>query len=122
MTDQSAPTAADQEITNADAPKKRKTSEPIPLSEPIVRGETRITDIVLRKPKAAELGRISIQELMQARADAIVTLLPRIAMPPITAQEAGDLEPEDLAACGGAIIDFFLTAAERAALEQALKG
>lgn len=104
------------------ATKARKMSDPIPLSEPIVRGETKITEIILRKPKAAELGRISIQELMQARADAIISLIPRISMPPITAPEAGDLEPEDLAACGGAIIDFFLTAAERAAMEKALRG
>lgn len=100
----------------------RKASAPITLSEPIVRGDSRIAEIILRKPRAAELGRISIQELMQARADAIVALVPRIAMPTITLQEAGNLEPEDLAACGGAIIDFFLTAAEREAMEKALRG
>lgn len=113
MSDQSAPAAT---------PKGRKMSEPIPLSEPIVRGETKITSITLRKPKGGELGRLSIQELMQARADSIILLIPRIAIPPITSQEANNLEPEDVAACGGAIIDFFLTASERAALEMALKG
>jgi Phage tail assembly chaperone proteins, E, or 41 or 14 len=102
--------------------KFRKVSDPITLSEPIVRGETSIYEIVLRKPKAAELGRTSIQELMQARADAIVSLIPRIAVPNITQAEAGNLEPEDLAACAGAIIDFFLTPVERAAVQTMLNG
>ena len=100
---------------------KRMLSEPIHLSEPIVRGETKIPSIQLRKPKAGELRGLSVQELMGARAAAVLDLLPRIAVPPITQPEADNLEPEDLAACSGAIIDFFLTPADRAMMEKVLK-
>jgi len=112
MSDESAPLAAS---------KARKLSDPITLAEPIVRGEQKIASIQLRKPKAGELRGLSIQELMNARASATLDLLPRISMPPITQAEADAMEPEDLASCSGAIIDFFLTPADRAAVEKVLK-
>lgn len=115
MNDKSAPDKTDN------AAKARKTSDPITLSEPIVRGETTIADIVLRKPKSGELRGLSIQELMNARVTATLDLIPRISMPPITQEEANNLEPEDLAALSGAIIDFFLTAADRTTIEKVLK-
>lgn len=114
MSDKSAPPEAVQ------AQNARKMSDPIPLSEPIVRGETKITEITLRKPKAGELRGLSVQDLMTARVTAVLDVLPRIAMPPITQPEADNLEAEDLAACSGAIIDFFLTPSDRKAMEKAL--
>ncbi len=98
-----------------------KLSPPITLSEPIKRGETLITEIILRKPKAGELRGLSVQDLMTARATAVLDILPRIAMPPITQPEAENLEAEDLAACSGAIIDFFLKPSDREAMEKILK-
>jgi len=92
----------------------------ITLSEPIVRGETSITEIAIRKPKSGELRGLSIQDLMTARVSAVLDVLPRISMPPITQQEADNLEAQDLAACAGAIMDFFLTAADRKAIEKVL--
>jgi len=50
----------------------------------------------------------------------VLDVLPRISMPPITQQEADNLEAQDLAACAGAIMDFFLTAADRKAIEKVL--
>lgn len=114
MTDQSAPDAA------ANAERKPKLSDVILLAEPIVRGTQTIASIQLRKPKAGELRGTSIQELMQARTSAVLDVLPRITMPPITQAEADALETEDLAACSGAIIDFFLTASDRKKVEQVL--
>lgn len=111
MTDTSAPAT----------PAPSKLSEPITLSVPIVRGETSITEIVLRKPQAGELRGLSVQELMNARVTATLDLLPRISMPPITQHEADNLELEDLASCSGAIIGFFLTPADRAKVEKVLK-
>ena len=117
MTGTSAPAeTAPSESTGA----RRKTSDPITLTEPIERGDTKITEIVLRKPKAGELRGLSVQELMNARTSAVLDLLPRISMPPITQPEADNLEPEDLASCGGAIIDFFLTPADRERMMKAL--
>lgn len=92
----------------------------ITLSEPIVRGETSITEIAIRKPKSGELRGLSIQDLMTARVSAVLDVLPRISMPPITQHEAENLEAQDLAACAGAIMDFFLTAGDRKAIEKVL--
>lgn len=108
-------------MSDAPAQAPRKTSETITLAEPIVRGEETITSIALRKPRAGELRGLSIQELMSARASAVLDILPRITVPLITAAEADNLEAEDLAACSGAIIGFFLTAADRQAVERVLK-
>lgn len=108
--------------TATQAQQPRKMSGTITLAEPVQRGDQVIADIVLRKPKAGELRGLSIQELMNARTSAVLDLLPRITVPPLLAHEVEQLEPEDLAACGGAIIDFFLTPADRQAVERVLKG
>lgn len=103
------------------ATRQPKLSEPIPLSEPILRGETKITELVLRKPKAGELRDINVKDLLESNASAVLALIPRISMPPLTPQEAGDLELEDFAACAGEIVHFFLTAEERAQAAEMLK-
>lgn len=101
-------------------PSARKMSDPIPLAEPILRGSEKIESIQLRKPKAGELRGLSVQELMNARASAVLDVLPRISVPVITQAEADNLEAEDLSACAGAIIDFFLTPADRKMVEKVL--
>lgn len=108
MADQSAATA-------------RKFSDPIDLAEPIRRGEETVATITLRKPRAGELRGLSIQDLMNARTSAVLDVLPRIATPPITAAEADQLEAEDIAACAGAIIGFFLNPSQRQQVEAVLK-
>jgi len=99
----------------------RKMSDPIALSEPIVRGDTTITEITLRKPKAGELRGMNLASLTNGDGSAVLDVLPRISIPPITQPEADNLEPEDLVVCAEAIIDFFLTAAKRKRMEQVLK-
>lgn len=98
----------------------RKMSDAITLAEPIERGGETITSIQLRKPKAGELRGLSIQELMNARVSAILDVVPRISVPPLTAAEANNLETQDINAIGGAIIDFFLTPSERMQMERVL--
>jgi len=106
--------------TTASAPQRK--SHEITLSEPIVRGETKIDTLTLRKPKAGELRGLSIADLQNAQVTAVITLLPRISAPPITEPEAANMEPEDLATCAGAIIDFFMTQDQRAIVAELLKG
>lgn len=100
-----------KDIATDTAPARKTTA--IALSAPIIRGKTEIAEIAIRKPKSGELRGLSIQELMNARVSAVLDILPRITVPPITAAEANELEPEDLSACAGAVIDFFLTAEDR---------
>ncbi|WP_336981612.1 phage tail assembly protein [Altererythrobacter fulvus] len=108
-------------MADQSAPPARKFSDPITLSEPIQRGDEKIAAIVLRKPRTGELRGLSMQDLMNARVSAVLDVLPRIATPPITQAEADALDPADAAACAGAIIDFFLTPADRQKVEAVLK-
>jgi hypothetical protein len=90
----------------------------ITLSSPIKRGETEITELGLRKPKAGELrGGLTLQSLITTDIAAILTLIPRISNPPLAPHEVEELDPADLTEIGGTIRGFFMTAAERMMME-----
>lgn len=89
----------------------------ITLSEPIKRGDTEITSIDLRKPKAGHLRGLTLQSLINTEIGALLTLIPRISNPPLAAHEVDELDPADLTEIGGAIRGFFMTPAERMMLE-----
>lgn len=89
----------------------------VTLAAPIVRGETTIEQLVLRKPKAGELRGLSLQDVITSDVAALLTLIPRISLPPLTADEANELDPADLAEIGGMVRGFFMTAAERKIVE-----
>lgn len=91
------------------------------LAAPIKRGETSIDTLTIRKPSAGQLRGLSLQSLLALDITAILTVVPRIAMPPLTAAEADDLDPADLAEIGGAIRDFFMTQGERRLLEMMIE-
>jgi hypothetical protein len=80
----------------------------IPLSAPIPRGQTTVTEIQLRKPLAGELRGLSLAALLNIDAGAVMQLLPRISTPTLTTQEASQLDPADLTACGLEIASFLL--------------
>ena len=86
------------------------TPTPIPLSTPIRRGDTEITNITLRKPAGGELRGMSLAALLNIDASAVMQLLPRISSPTLTAQEVAVLDPADLTACGLEIASFLLPA------------
>jgi len=85
----------------------------VTLSEPITRGETTITTITLRKPRAGELRGLNLQELINVDIAAILKVVPRISEPVLTSHECDQLDPADLAEMGGTIRGFFMTSAER---------
>ena len=89
------------------------TSATVHLATPIAREAGPVTALTLRKPKAGNLRGLSLQSLMQSDVNAIITVLPRICEPFITEQEAADLEADDLAELGGAILGFFMTPAQK---------
>lgn len=89
----------------------------VPLSTPIIRGETRIEALTLRKPKAGELRGLNLQDVLLSDVAALLKLIPRVSDPPITAAEADDLDAEDLAELGGTLRGFFMTKAEKTAVE-----
>jgi hypothetical protein len=54
------------------------------LAAPIARGETAIEALTIRKPSAGQLRGLSLQSLLSLDITAILTVTPRITMPPIT--------------------------------------
>lgn len=110
MSDQSAqtPSSASKMVT-------------ITLVEPLKRGDTEITEINLRKPGAGEMRGLSLLQLQRSDVGAILTLLPRITVPPITDHEANVLSIEDLSQFAVEISDFFLTPQQRELAAEMLK-
>lgn len=125
MTEQNLPAAIDLAAVTADQADAEKPTVPgsnkfeaITLEEPIIRGETEIAKLTLRKPSAGELRKLSLKDLINTEIDAILELLPRISDPTLNDHEVNAISPGDLAQIGGVIRGFFLTATERAAYQK----
>lgn len=65
------------------------------LDTPITRGETQITELTLRKPKAGELRGVSISDLFNIDTGAVLKLIPRVTSPSLTQAEAEGLDLSD---------------------------
>lgn len=88
----------------------------VELDEPIVRGETQITTLSIRKPRAGELRGLSLGNLAEMDVTTLTRLLPRVTTPSITEAEAAALDLADLASCGQAVSAFLLKRALRESL------
>ncbi|MBN0855831.1 phage tail assembly protein, partial [Pseudomonas aeruginosa] len=75
-----------------------KTEATVTLDSPIKRGDTTITEIVLRKPQSGALRGTRLQAVMEMDVASMMTVIPRISTPTLTPQEMADLDPADLAA------------------------
>lgn len=85
----------------------------INLDEPIKRGETLISEITIRRPKAGELRGVSLMELGNLSVAALQTILPRITQPTLTAQEVANMDPADLTELGSEVALFLVKKADR---------
>ncbi|MGP9665987.1 phage tail assembly protein [Halomonas sp. AOP22-C1-8] len=92
-------------------------TEPIELDAPLKRGEQTIDSITLRKPKSGELRGVSLADVLQMQTDALITLIPRLSSPSLTAAEVRQMDPADLVQCGGEIAGFLLTKRARGVTE-----
>lgn len=97
-------------MTEPTAPEFRTVN----LDSPVVRGETTIDTLKLRKPRSGELRGLSLVDLGQLKVDALTKILPRISLPALTEVEVGNMEPADLLACGAEIGSFLLQRSQRA--------
>ena len=88
----------------------------VTLSTPIVRGDTSIETLSLRKPRAGDLRGLSLNEVLQSDVSSLIRLVPRISDPSLTELEVENLEADDLAEVGGTIFGFFMSPAQKAAL------
>lgn len=80
----------------------------ITLEQSIQRGESKITDIELRKPNSGELRGVNLTDLLQMDVTALHRVLPRIASPSLTEHEVAQLDPADLFKLGTAVAGFLL--------------
>ena len=78
----------------------------VTLDQPIVRGETSIPTLQIRKPGPGELRGLSLRTLCEADADAMLALLPRITMPPLTDDEVAALDLADFVECCNQVAGF----------------
>ncbi len=80
----------------------------VTLDTPIKRGDTTITEIVLRKPQSGALRGTRLQAVMEMDVASMMTVIPRISTPALTPQEMADLDPADLSAISIEVVLFFV--------------
>lgn len=85
-------------------------AQSIILATPIVRGDTQIEAISLRKPASGELRGMALSDLLRLDVDALITLIPRISMPTLTEAECRELDVADLTEIGTEVVCFFMSA------------
>lgn len=88
-------------------------SKTITLDEPIKRGDTTITSITLRKPKAGELRGVSLVDVVQMNVVALQQVLPRITTPTLTGQDVANLDPADLLQLATEVSVFLVRKSDR---------
>ena len=89
------------------------TSKTITLDEPIKRGDSLITEITLRKPKAGELRGVSLVDVAQMSVVALQQVLPRITTPILTGQDVANLDPADLLEIATEVAAFLVRKSDR---------
>ena len=106
------------ETANETSPAPARTVETasVALNAPIVRGDTSIAAITLRKPKAGDLRGMTLQDVLQSDVTALMKLIPRISAPPLLEHEVAELEADDFAEVGGTVFGFFMTPAQKTAI------
>lgn len=88
----------------------------VTLDTPIIIGETKVTEINVRRPQAGELRGLSLSALLNLDYGALETLLPRITIPPLHKQHIMAMDPSDFTQLGSEVMDFLLPKDAKAAL------
>nr|WP_308530326.1 phage tail assembly protein [uncultured Serratia sp.]DAL85530.1 MAG TPA: tail assembly chaperone [Caudoviricetes sp.] len=88
-------------------------NKPVILDVPVVRGTTQITEVTVNKPNAGALRGTRLQALIETDVNSLITVLPRITSPALTANEVTNLDPADLYQLSQTLALFFLTSSVR---------
>ncbi|MDC9614867.1 phage tail assembly protein [Xenorhabdus khoisanae] len=80
----------------------------VTLEEPIVRGATTISDVIVRKPNSGALRGVRLQALMEMDVDSIMLVLPRITAPALTKSDLLLMSPGDLINLSVEVVSFLL--------------
>ncbi|EMI7061622.1 MULTISPECIES: phage tail assembly protein [Providencia] len=68
----------------------------VTLDEPITRGTTTVTEIVVRKPNSGALRGVRLAALMEMDVDSAMLVLPRVTEPALTKPELIMMNPADM--------------------------
>lgn len=93
MKDETAPVSNEKTVT---------------LDTPIMRGKTRIDNLVVRKPQSGALRGTRLQALMDMDVNAMMVVLPRVTTPALTQQEINEMDPADLLSLSVEVVYFLL--------------
>ncbi|MCW7550859.1 phage tail assembly protein [Photorhabdus sp. APURE] len=80
----------------------------IVLEEPLVRGNSDITEVVVRKPNSGALRGARLQALLEMDVDSMVLVLPRITAPALTKSDLLTMSPGDLINLSVEVVNFLL--------------
>ena len=112
--DEVAALNADEESKKQSLPQDPNI-ETVTLDTPIVRGDTVISQITIRKPKAGSLRGLSLTDVLKLEFDAIAKLVPRVASPVVLVEhDLADMDLADFTKVATAVVGFFASPAERA--------
>ncbi|WP_391528226.1 phage tail assembly protein [Photorhabdus akhurstii] len=78
------------------------------LEEPLERGNSNITEVVLRKPNSGALRGARLQALLEMDVDSMVLVLPRITTPALTKNDLLTMSPGDLINLSVEVVNFLL--------------
>ncbi|MDR2241318.1 MAG: phage tail assembly protein [Providencia alcalifaciens] len=80
----------------------------ITLDEPITRGATTVTEVVVRKPNSGALRGVRLAALMEMDVDSAILVLPRVTAPALTKAELLMMSPADMVNLTKELVLFLL--------------
>jgi hypothetical protein len=117
MTDTSTSSTEPNAINQPAAIIDTENVKSVDLDEPIKRSSGEIKRLLIRKPNAGALRGVTLMALVQVDVQALRTVLPRVCDPILTPAEINDLDPADLLNTGATLASFFMSKAERLAIQ-----
>ena len=85
---------------------KNENSKVITLTNPLVRGENKITEITVNKPTVPALKGLKLMDVFGTDVDAIRILLPRVTQPVLHRADFDSMEVADFVELAGAAVSF----------------
>lgn len=80
----------------------------ITLDEPITRGTTTVSEVVVRKPNSGALRGVRLAALMEMDVDSAILVLPRVTAPALTKAELLMMAPTDMVNLTKELVLFLL--------------
>ncbi|MDE1474130.1 phage tail assembly protein [Xenorhabdus bovienii] len=80
----------------------------IELETPLVRGNSEITEVMVRKPNSGALRGARLQALLEMDVDSMLLVLPRITTPALTKNDLMMMSPGDLINLSVEVVNFLL--------------